>query len=150
MRRLVPAFLIGLLFGTGIVISGMANPAKVLNFFDFAGTWDPSLAFVMGGALVITFIGYPLVLARTRPLAAERFHVPANRIIDARLLGGAALFGVGWGMAGFCPGGALPVLGTARMDVLLFIAAMIAGILSTQGLQRLTRQRPATPQPAQK
>lgn len=149
MRRLVPAFLIGLLFGLGIVISGMANPAKVLNFFDFAGIWDPSLAFVMGGALIVTFIGYRLVLMRARPLADERFHLPSSRTLDVRLVGGAAIFGIGWGMAGFCPGGALPVIGTGRSDVLQFVAALIAGILATQWLQRPSHKKAATPQPAQ-
>lgn len=145
MRRLVPAFLIGLLFGTGIVISGMANPAKVLNFFDFAGTWDPSLAFVMGGALIVTAIGYRIVLARPRPLIEPRFYLPGARDIDARLLGGAAIFGIGWGMAGFCPGGALPVIGTGRSEVLLFVAALIAGIIATQWLQRLLQRQASTP-----
>jgi len=145
MKRLIPAFLIGLLFGLGIVISGMANPAKVVNFFDFAGAWDPSLAFVMGGALAVTLVGYRLVLARARPLADTRFHVPTNRAIDARLIGGAALFGVGWGMAGFCPGGALPVLGTGRMEVILFVAALVAGIFAAQWMLRLMQKRPAAP-----
>ncbi len=146
MQRLIPAFLIGLLFGLGIVISGMGNPAKVLNFFDFAGSWDPSLIFVMGGALAVTFIGYQLVLARSRPLADERFHVPASRTIDTRLLGGAAVFGIGWGMAGFCPGGALPVIGTGRTEVLLFVAAMIAGIFTAQTLMRLAQGKPGVSQ----
>jgi len=150
MRHLVPAFLIGLLFGLGIVISGMVNPAKVLNFFDFAGTWDPSLAFVMGGALAVTFIGYRLVLGRPYPLLAERFHLPGARHVDTRLLGGAALFGIGWGMAGFCPGGALPALGTGRSEVLLFVAALIAGIYTAQWLLRLRQKGAASPQPAQK
>jgi uncharacterized membrane protein YedE/YeeE len=147
MRRLVPAFLIGLLFGTGIVISSMANPAKVLNFFDFAGTWDPSLAFVMGGALIVTAIGYRLVLARAHPLIERRFHLPTARDVDARLLGGAALFGVGWGMSGFCPGGALPVIGTARADVLLFVVALVAGILATRGIMSVAGKQNATPLP---
>jgi len=146
MQRLVPAFLIGLVFGLGIVISGMANPAKVLNFFDFAGTWDPSLAFVMGGALAVTFIGYRFVLARNRPLVDERFHVPTNRTIDVRLLGGAAVFGIGWGMAGFCPGGALPVIGTGRVEVLLFVAALVAVIFTAQALNRLLQSKPSVSQ----
>jgi len=150
MRHLVPAFLIGLLFGLGIVISGMVNPAKVLNFFDFAGTWDPSLAFVMGGALAVTFIGYRLVLARPQPLLAEGFHLPGARHVDRRLVGGAALFGIGWGMAGFCPGGALPALGTGRSEVLLFVAALIAGIYTAQWLLRLRQKGAASPQLAQK
>ena len=123
------SYLIGLIFGVGIAVSGMANPAKVLNFFDIAGTWDPSLIFVMGGALVTTFIGYRLVCRRKAPLLADAFGVPAARSIDARLIGGSAVFGVGWGIAGFCPGGALPALGTGRWEVFAFVAALVAGIL---------------------
>jgi len=149
MRRVLPAFLIGLVFGTGIVISGMANPAKVLNFFDFAGTWDPSLAFVMGGALIVTAIGYQRVLARTRPLLESRFNLPTARDVDARLIGGAALFGIGWGMAGFCPGGALPAMGIGRSEVLLFVAALVAGIYATQAVQHLIRKTAPLAHPAQ-
>jgi hypothetical protein len=100
----------------------------------------------MGGALAVTFIGYRFVLARNRPLADERFHVPTSRTIDARLIGGAAVFGVGWGMAGFCPGGALPVIGTGRIEVLLFVAAMIAGIFTAQALMRLAQGKPGVSQ----
>ena len=127
--RLLTTFLIGLLFGLGIVVSGMGNPAKVLNFFDLAGVWDPSLILVMGGALAVTFIGYRLVLPRPGPLFAPRFALPTSRAIDAKLLGGSAVFGIGWGMTGFCPGGALPVLGTGVADVLIFCAAMLAGLM---------------------
>ena len=130
--RVLTAFAIGLLFGLGIAISGMANPAKVLNFFDVAGAWDPSLAFVMGGALVVTFIGYRLVLARPRPVLDQRFHLPENRRLDRRLLAGAAIFGIGWGIAGFCPGGALPALGTGRPEVMIFVGALVVGILATR------------------
>ncbi len=130
----IVVYLAGLLFGLGIMISGMANPAKVINFFDVFGTWDPSLIFVMGGALVTTFIGYRLVLARQRPWLAERFYLPSNTTIDARLIAGAAIFGIGWGISGFCPGGALPTLGTGRIDVALFVAAMLAGILITRSV----------------
>ena len=133
--RLIVAYFIGLVFGTGIALSGMANPAKVLNFFDIAGSWDPSLIFVMGGALVTTFFGYRLVFGRRAPVMADRFQLPANRSIDASLLGGAAVFGVGWGIAGFCPGGALPALGTGRLEVFVFTAAVIAGILIARYLQ---------------
>lgn len=101
--RYLSLYLTGLIFGTGISISGMANPAKVLNFFDVAGTWDPSLAFVMGGAVIVTFLGYRFVLKRPMPLMADRFHLPTSRVIDARLLGGSAVFGIGWGIAGFAP-----------------------------------------------
>lgn len=127
--RLVTTFLIGLLFGLGIVISGMGNPAKVLNFFDVAGAWDPSLILVMGGALSVTYIGYRLVLPRPGPLFAAKFALPTSKVIDLKLLGGSAIFGIGWGMTGFCPGGALPVLGTGVTDVFIFCAAMMVGLL---------------------
>lgn len=133
--RLIFSYLIGLVFGTGIALSGMANPAKVLNFFDIAGSWDPSLIFVMGGALVTTFIGYRLAFGRAEPLLADTFQVPVNRTIDARLLGGSAVFGIGWGIAGFCPGGALPALGTGRWEVFAFTAAVIAGFFLAKFLQ---------------
>lgn len=140
--RLLAFYLVGLIFGVGITISGMANPAKVLNFLDIAGAWDPSLIFVMGGALLTTFIGYRLVFRRPAPLLEDRFQIPTSRIIDARLVGGAAVFGIGWGIAGFCPGGALPALGTARWEVFAFTAAVIAGILIARALQsRAARPR---------
>ncbi len=121
------ALLTGVIFGTGIAFSGMMDPAKVLNFFDIAGAWDPSLAFVMGGALVVTFIGYRLVWKRDMPLFDRRFQLPGNKQIDSRLIGGSALFGIGWGIAGFCPGAEVPALGTGRWEVALFLAAVIAG-----------------------
>jgi len=126
--RLLSAFIVGIVFGTGIAISGMINPAKVLNFFDVAGTWDPSLIFVMGGALVTTFVGYRLVLRRDAPVIEESFQLPAARDIDARLIGGSAVFGVGWGIAGFCPGAAVPALGSGKWEVALFVAALLAGL----------------------
>jgi len=141
--RLVLTYLIGLIFGVGISISGMANPAKVLNFFDIAGTWDPSLVFVMGGAVVVAFFGYKIVLSRPTPVLDAKFHLPDNPRIDARLLGGSALFGIGWGIAGFCPGGALPALGTGQIDVFVFVAALIAGIFAAKGLMALTHARAA-------
>ena len=145
MLRIVTTYLIGLVFGLGIMISGMANPAKVLNFFDVAGTWDASLIFVMGGALVVTFIGYRLIFGKgpAKPVMADTFHVPQNRVIDTRLLGGSAIFGVGWGIAGFCPGGALPAVGTLKPEVLIFTAALIAGIFLAKALQNLSARRTA-------
>lgn len=133
--RLLGSYLIGLIFGVGISISGMANPAKVVNFFDIAGIWDPSLAFVMGGALIVTFVGYKFILKRPSPIAATSFHLPTRRDLDARLIGGSAAFGVGWGIAGFCPGGALPALGTGVTDVYVFVAAMLAGIAVAKNIQ---------------
>lgn len=141
--RLLTTYLIGLVFGTGIALSGMANPAKVLNFFDVAGTWDPSLIFVMGGAFVTTFIGYRLVFGRAAPVFEGGFSLPTGRQIDARLVGGSALFGIGWGIAGFCPGGALPALGTGRWEVFAFTAALIGGIFLAKFLQSATARRQA-------
>lgn len=139
--KLVTAYLIGLVFGVGIALSGMINPAKILNFFDIAGTWDPSLAFVMGGALVVTAVGYRLVFRNPAPILDDRFHLPKASAIDARLVGGSAVFGIGWGIAGFCPGGALPALGTGRTDVIVFVLALFAGILATRAV--LDRRQPA-------
>ena len=136
-------YLIGLVFGIGISISGMANPAKVLNFFDVAGTWDPSLMFVMGAALVVTFVGYRLAFRRTAPLAAPKFDLPTRRDIDLPLVGGSAVFGIGWGIAGFCPGGALPALGTGNAQVALFVAALIGGMFIARGLRQIGTKAPA-------
>lgn len=141
--RLIVIYMIGLVFGLGISISGMANPAKVLNFFDVAGAWDPSLAFVMGGALVVAFIGYRLVLKRPAPVLARDFQVPTNRDIDARLLGGSAIFGIGWGIAGFCPGGALPALGTGRIEVVMFVAAAAVGTIAARLIPTVLNGRKA-------
>ncbi|PWK61113.1 DUF6691 family protein [Roseicyclus mahoneyensis] len=139
--HLIVLFLIGVIFGTGIVVSGMANPAKVINFFDVAGTWDPSLIFVMGGALIVTAVGYRIVFGRGRPIFEGKFSLPTARNLDARLIGGSAVFGIGWGISGFCPGGALPALGTGRIDVIAFVAAMLAGIFAAKYLQSLSRAR---------
>lgn len=142
--RLIASYIIGLIFGIGISISGMANPAKVLNFFDIAGTWDPSLIFVMGGAVVVTFIGYRVVLKRPAPMLEQKFQLPTRRDLDLPLIGGAAVFGIGWGIAGFCPGGALPALGTGRSEVFIFVAALLAGIFAVNVFRRLQAQRSAT------
>jgi uncharacterized protein len=133
--RILSTFAIGLIFGLGIAISGMINPAKVLNFFDLAGTWDPSLAFVMGGALAVAIPGYWIVLRRPAPIMDNRFQLPDTRVIDRRLVLGSATFGLGWGIAGFCPGGALPALGTGQLDVVVFIASLILGLLIARFLQ---------------
>lgn len=136
MIRHITTYLIGLTFGAGIIVSGMANPAKVMNFFDFAGTWDPSLIFVMVTALVVTFIGYRIVFRRPAPAFEKKFQVPTNRKLDGRLIGGAAIFGIGWGLAGFCPGGLLPVISTLQADVLYFAAAMLIGMFGTRAAVR--------------
>jgi hypothetical protein len=144
MTRILSALISGIVFGLGIAISGMGNPAKVMNFFDPLGTWDPSLAFVMGGALVTTAIGYRLLFgARRAPVLDTRFHLPTGTAIDARLIGGSALFGVGWGISGFCPGGAIPALGFAPWPTALFLIAMGAGMLIARRLQAMPRPRTA-------
>jgi uncharacterized protein len=138
--KLLTTYLIGVIFGVGIALSGMANPAKVLNFFDIAGSWDPSLILVMGGALAVTFIGYRLVLPRPEPLFEPRFNLPTSRVIDLKLLGGSAVFGIGWGITGFCPGGAIPALGTGVADVFIFCAAMLVGLMiGKAGLAAMAR-----------
>jgi uncharacterized membrane protein YedE/YeeE len=135
MHNLVNA-LAGFIFGLGLLISGMADPAKVLNFLDLAGTFDPSLIFVMLGAVVVTFAGYRLVLRRPRPLLAERFFLPTLKEIDARVILGPAIFGIGWGLSGFCPGPAITSLALLAKGTLIFVPAMLAGI----GLARLLVQ----------
>jgi len=136
MKNLVSAFLIGILFGLGITVSGMINPAKVLNFFDLAGNWDPSLAFVMGGGLITALVGYRLVFGKLKaPLFGDAFAARSAGGIDRRLIGGAAIFGIGWGIAGFCPGGAIPALGLLRGETLVFVAAVIAGIVLARALK---------------
>ena len=143
--RYIAVFVVGLVFGTGISLAGMANPAKVLNFFDIAGTWDPSLAFVMGGALLVALAGYRVVLRRPAPVLARTFQLPRASAIDARLIGGSALFGMGWGIAGFCPGGALPALGTGRIEVWVFVASVAVGIVAAR---LLTASRPLQEKPS--
>jgi uncharacterized membrane protein YedE/YeeE len=134
-------FLAGLIFGLGLLISGMANPAKVQNFLDLAGSFDPSLIFVMAGALAVTFIGYRLVLRRERPVLAERFYLPAGSIIDGRLIFGAALFGVGWGLSGLCPGPAIVSLPLLAKGTLIFVPAMLAGIAIARLRMQATASR---------
>ena len=139
-------FVVGLIFGFGLMLSGMSNPAKVLNFLDLggiaSGSWDPSLAFVMASAVLVTFVGYRLVLARSRPLFAERFHLPTQRELDLRIVAGPAIFGVGWGLVGFCPGPALTALGFGSNAAIIFVAAMFAGMWLARllaGLPALSR-----------
>jgi uncharacterized membrane protein YedE/YeeE len=134
--RLASAFLTGLIFGVGILISGMADPAKVLNFFDIAGDWDPSLIFVMAGGLAVTAPGYALLRRLAgRPMFETRFQFPTLKTIDAPLVLGSAVFGMGWGIAGFCPGGAIPALGTGNANAAIFVLSMIAGLLLARGLR---------------
>ena len=128
MFRLLSSFAAGLVFGLGLVISGMINPAKVQNFLDVFGAWDPSLALVMGAALIVTGIGYRLLKPLSHPLFEAKFQWPAATDIDPRLVSGAAVFGVGWGLGGFCPGPAITAATLGRPEVYIFLASMLAGI----------------------
>lgn len=139
MRRLIVAAACGLLFGAGLVVSDMVNPARVLAFLDVTGAWDPSLAFVMGGALIPSSIAYLFRRRMSAPVMAPEFQVPEARRIDRPLILGAVMFGLGWGLAGLCPGPAFAALTTGAWQVFLFVAAMLAGM----GLFRLTLNRSA-------
>lgn len=132
MGRTLAGFVAGLIFGTGLIIAGMTNPAKILNFLDVAGTWDPSLAFVMGGAVVVTFVGYRLALPAGRPMFDSRFFMPTAREIDIRLVGGSAVFGIGWGLIGLCPGPALTIAGIAGPGIAIFLVAMTLGMIAVR------------------
>jgi uncharacterized protein len=129
MSRTFAALFAGTLFGVGLAVSGMINPAKVVGFLDVAGEWDPTLAFVMGGALLVTIPAFRVILNRPRPVLADGFDLPTKSTLDARLLGGAALFGVGWGLSGFCPGPAVAAVTTGLAPVFAFVAAMMAGMV---------------------
>ena len=131
MARLA-VFLAGLLFGLGVTLSGMVNPMKVVNFMDVAGAWDPTLIFVMGGGLIVTFLGYRLVFRQERPLYAQTFLLPKSSGITAPLVGGAALFGLGWGLTGFCPGPAVASVVFGYPQSVIFTAAMAAGMIATR------------------
>lgn len=118
----------GLVFGLGLAVSGMMNPAKVIGFLDVAGDWDPTLAFVMGGALLVAVPAYRFIPRRGRPVLEGEFSLPKKKAVDAPLILGSALFGIGWGLVGFCPGPAIAALGTGLVPVFAFVAAMLAGM----------------------
>ncbi|AJP58485.1 hypothetical protein UC34_19060 [Pandoraea vervacti] len=128
MRKLVFAWVGGLVFGVGLILAGMANPAKVLGFLDVTGKWDPSLAFVMGGAIAVGLIGFRLARSQALAWTGEPRVWPAARTVDKRLVIGALLFGVGWGIAGICPGPALVLLGAGSGKALWFVVAMVVGM----------------------
>jgi uncharacterized membrane protein YedE/YeeE len=130
------ALLAGLVFGVGLIVSGMANPAKVIAFLDVFGAWDPSLVFVMGGAIAVASIGFALAGRRTTALLGEPMALPSSRSIDRRLVLGSVAFGVGWGLAGFCPGPALVALGAGEAKAVVFVAAMLAGMLLFEWMQK--------------
>ena len=129
MNKILSALLAGVIFGIGITLSGMVDPNKVVNFLDVTGNWDPSLMFVLGGAVLTTGIGYRFIFARGKPLFDEDFHLPTLLKIDSKLLFGSVLFGVGWGLIGYCPGPAVASIGFRPEEPLVVVVSMLAGIL---------------------
>lgn len=137
----ISEFAIGLLFGWGLLISGMTDPGKVIGFLDLAGTWDPSLAFVMGGGILVGLIGFTVAKKRTRSFLGSAMHLPTSRDIDRRLVLGSLTFGAGWGLAGFCPGPGIVAMGAGESKAALFVVAMIAGMLVFEVLDRWVQAR---------
>ena len=133
--RLATSLASGLLFGLGLIVSGMSDPAKVLNFLDIASNFDPSLAVVMGGAVAVTFVGFRWVFQRGRPVHSHRFHLPTSRSIDTPLAVGAAVFGLGWGLSGLCPGPAVTALPLFAGGTIVFVPAMLVGMWLARRLQ---------------
>jgi len=127
MRKNISALFAGILFGLGLCISGMSNPDKVQNFLNVLGDWDPSLFFVLMGAVIVTFIGYAVIFKRSSPLLADEFYLPTKSQIDKRLVLGAVFFGIGWGMTGYCPGPALSAVTFGGVEPLIFVASMLFG-----------------------
>lgn len=135
MNRIIE-FLVGLLFGIGLLVSGMTDPAKVQGFLDLAGAWDPSLAFVMGGAILVGIGAFAVAKRRTSTFLGGAMHLPTSRDIDRRLVVGSLTFGAGWGLAGFCPGPGLVAMGAGEPKAALFVAAMVGGMLVFEVLDR--------------
>ena len=138
LTTLSAALLAGLVFGLGITVSGMINPQKVLNFFDLAGHWDPSLALVMAAALATTAIGYRLILRNPAPVFDTSFHLPGKKLVDRPLILGSLVYGVGWGLVGYCPGGLVPALGLGRLEPWVFFIALVAGMAAARLVIRRT------------
>jgi uncharacterized protein len=139
----VCAFVAGLVFGIGLVVSGMANPAKVLGFLDLAGRWDPSLVLVMVGAIAVGAVGFFVARGRRQTLLGAPMMLPTARSIDMRLVVGSIIFGIGWGLAGFCPGPALVAVGAGYVKAMAFVAAMLVGMLVFEGIARAGARAPA-------
>ncbi len=138
--NLLSVFAAGLVFGVGLILSGMTDPGKVIGFLDVAGNWDPSLAFVMGGAILVGFFAFRLAGRRAHSFFGGAMHLPRNRDIDNRLVGGSALFGIGWGLAGFCPGPALVSFGSGQEKAAIFVAGMLGGMLIYTAADRLIHE----------
>lgn len=142
------AFVAGLVFGIGLLVSGMVNPAKVLGFLDLAGRWDPSLGLVMAGAVAIGAIGFAIAGRRMTTVLGTPMLLPTVRTIDGRLVVGSAVFGVGWGLAGFCPGPAAVALGAGQLKAIVFVAAMVAGMLTFEWIEGMRARSTARLEPA--
>ena len=142
------AFVAGFVFGIGLLVSGMANPAKILGFLDLAGRWDPSLILVMAGAIAIGTFGFAVAGRRTTTVLATPMLLPTVCTIDRRLVLGGAVFGVGWGLAGFCPGPAIVALGTGHLKAIVFVAAMVVGMLAFEWIERMRAPSSAGLEPA--
>jgi uncharacterized membrane protein YedE/YeeE len=141
---IITSLLAGLIFGLGLILSGMADPAKVLGFLDVAGAWDPSLGLVMVGAIAVGVVAFALAKRRRRSLLGLDMHLPDNSGIDRRLVGGSVLFGIGWGLAGFCPGPALVALGMGEAKAAVFIVSMLIGMGMFELLERRKKARPSS------
>lgn len=141
---ILTSLLAGLVFGVGLIVSGMANPAKVLGFLDLAGPWDPSLALVMAGAISVGLISFAVAKRRTQSFLGTEMKLPKARDIDQRLVGGGLLFGIGWGVAGFCPGPAVVALGMGETKAVVFVVAMLVGMGVFELLERRKRARQAS------
>lgn len=141
------AFAAGLLFGLGLIVAGMTNPAKILGFLDVAGKWDPSLAFVMAGAIAVGVVAFALARRRTVSALGLPMRLPSAGAIDARLVGGSLLFGVGWGLAGFCPGPAIVALGAGYAKAAVFVVAMLLGMGAFELIERARRRMTVSPGP---
>lgn len=140
MRDTFVSFIVGVVFGLGLLLSGMANPEKVLSFLDLAGAWDPSLGLVMAGAIAIGFVAFTIAGKRSYSMLGKEMKLPSSRQIDKRLVVGSLTFGAGWGLAGFCPGPALVAVGAGEIKAIAFVVAMIAGMAIFDVIERARKQ----------
>jgi uncharacterized membrane protein YedE/YeeE len=143
MQHRITEFFVGLLFGVGLIVAGMTDPSKVLGFLDLAGTWDPSLAFVMGGGILVGLGAFAAAKKRTTNFLGGALHLPTSTDIDKRLIGGGLLFGAGWGLAGFCPGPAIVSMGAGQPKAAVFVAAMLAGMAVFEIIERMQARKSA-------
>lgn len=145
-RKLLPPLVSGTLFGAGLTVSGMTDPARVRGFLDVFGAWDPTLVFVMGGAVLVMAVAWRIRRRMGAPIFAERFSLPDRNDLDARLITGSILFGIGWGIAGLCPGPAVASLALSPLSVLPFVLAMLAGMAAQQFTSVMPRRRQTVPE----